>query len=326
MKSEIIALLRENDEYVSGQELSEKFGVSRTAVWKAVNQLKKEGYEIEAVQNRGYHLVSVPDLLSREELLSRMKTKVMGRNVVYLQQTGSTNQDAKRLAEEGACEGTIVVSDCQNAGRGRRGRNWVSPAGENIYFTLLLKPEFSPEKASMLTLVAALSVAQAVSFETGCTPGIKWPNDLVLEQKKICGILTEMTLEEKDIQSVVVGIGINVGQKRFPEEIENTATSLELVCGKKVMRASLIAKIMECFEKNYRIFLRDLSIVSLKKPYEEFLINLGKEVCVLDPKGEYRGIATGITDTGELLVKLKDGTEKKVYAGEVSVRGVYGYV
>lgn len=326
MKSKIIALLRENDQYISGQELCEKFGVSRTAVWKAIGQLKKEGYHIEAVQNKGYHLVSVPNLLSREEILSRMKTKVMGREVRYLGQTGSTNQDAKRFAEEGAIEGTMVVADCQKSGRGRRGRNWISPPGENIYLSLLLRPKFSPDKASMLTLVAALSVAQAIFAETELKSEIKWPNDLVLEQKKICGILTEMTLEAEYIQSVVIGIGINVGQKQFPEEIKDTATSLELILGKKVVRASLIAQIMKCFERNYEIFQKELSLVSLKTEYEELLINKGKEVCVLDPRGEYRGIAKGITDTGELLVELEDGTKKEVYAGEVSVRGVYGYV
>lgn len=326
MRTKILKLLRDTKEYVSGQELCEKFGVSRTAVWKAVGQLKKEGYGIEAVQNKGYRLVSVPDVLSREEIISCMKTKRMGRNVVYLERTGSTNQDAKRLAEEGAQDGTLVVTDCQETGKGRRGRGWVSPPGINIYFTLLLRPQFQPDKASMLTLVMALSVAQAIERRTGYTPGIKWPNDIVMDGKKVCGILTEMTLEEEYIQSVVIGVGINVGQTDFPEEIKDKATSLALKCGTGTARSSLIAGIMEQFEKNYALFEKNLDLSDLKDTYETYLVNKNREVRILDPAGEYEGRAEGINEKGELLIELPDGSVRRVYAGEVSVRGLYGYV
>ncbi len=326
MRTKILKLLRDTKEYVSGQELCEKFGVSRTAVWKAVGQLKKEGYGIEAVQNKGYRLVSVPDVLSREEIISCMKTKRMGRNVVYLERTGSTNQDAKRLAEEGAQDGTLVVTDCQETGKGRRGRGWVSPPGINIYFTLLLRPQFQPDKASMLTLVMALSVAQAIERRTGYTPGIKWPNDIVMDGKKVCGILTEMTLEEEYIQSVVIGVGINVGQTDFPEEIKDKATSLALKCGTGTARSSLIAGIMERFEKNYALFEKNLDLSYLKDTYETYLVNKNREVRILDPAGEYEGRAEGINEKGELLIELPDGSVRRVYAGEVSVRGLYGYV
>lgn len=326
MKSKILMLLKNAGDYISGQELCEKFGVSRTAVWKAVGQLKKEGYRIEAVQNKGYRLLDAPDILSRDEILSCMETVRMGRQVVYLERTGSTNQDAKRLAENGAESGTLVVTDCQETGKGRRGRSWVSPSGVNIYFTLLLRPDFAPDKASMLTLVMALSVAQAIEKQTGREAGIKWPNDIVMEGKKVCGILTEMTLEEAEIQSVVIGTGINVGQTEFPEEIRERATSLALVCGKSIPRSALIAEIMSCFEANYAIFEKSLNLSALKEAYEGFLLNLGKEVRVLDPAGEYGGRAKGINDNGELLVELADGSINCVYAGEVSVRGIYGYV
>lgn len=326
MKSELLALLRESDSYLSGQELCEKFGVSRTAIWKAMGQLKKEGYVIEAVQNKGYRLLSAPDVLSREEIASRLRTRIMGKNLVYLDCTGSTNQDAKRLAEEGAPSGTLVVTDCQKEGKGRRGRGWDSPAGINIYFTLLIKPSFSPDKASMLTLVMALSVAQALEQECNIRPGIKWPNDIVAEGKKVCGILTEMTLEAEYIQSVVIGTGINVGQTEFPEELKEKATSLALVCEKPPVRSALIARIMQCFEANYEIFEQQLSLAPLRDAYQAYLVNRDREVCVLDPAGEYRGIARGIDEGGQLLVELPDGEKKTVYAGEVSVRGIYGYV
>lgn len=326
MKSKILMLLKNAGDYVSGQELCEKFGVSRTAVWKAVGQLKKEGYRIEAVQNKGYRLLDAPDILSRDEILSCMKTTSMGRQVVYLERTGSTNQDAKRMAENGAGSGTLVVTDCQETGKGRRGRSWVSPSGVNIYFTLLLRPDFAPDKASMLTLVMALSVAQAIEKQTGRKAGIKWPNDIVMEGKKVCGILTEMTLEEAEIQSVVIGTGINVGQTEFPEEISQRATSLFLVCGKNISRSALIAETMSCFERNYAAFEKNLNLSALKETYEGYLLNLGKEVRVLDPAGEYDGRAKGINENGELLVELADGSINRVYAGEVSVRGIYGYV
>ncbi len=246
--------------------------------------------------------------------------------MVYLERTGSTNQDAKRLAEEGAQDGTLVVTDCQETGKGRRGRGWVSPPGINIYFTLLLRPQFQPDKASMLTLVMALSVAQAIERRTGYIPGIKWPNDIVMDGKKVCGILTEMTLEEEYIQSVVIGVGINVGQTDFPEEIKDKATSLALKCGTGTARSSLIAGIMERFEKNYALFEKNLDLSDLKDTYETYLVNKNREVRILDPAGEFEGRAEGINEKGELLIELPDGSVRRVYAGEVSVRGLYGYV
>lgn len=250
----------------------------------------------------------------------------MERKIIYLERTGSTNEDAKRLGAEGAKEGTIVVADCQESGKGRRGRNWVSPPGINLYFTLLLKPEFAPEQASMLTLLMALSVAQALKKEAAVRPGIKWPNDIVLGQKKVCGILTELTMEAGRIQSVVIGVGINMYQTEFTERIRSTATSLALEGAGQVERMDLLHVIMNDFEANYQVFLKNRNLSGLKDAYESFLVNRGKEVRVLDPVGEYTGIALGIDEKGELLVKLGDGRIERVYAGEVSVRGIYGYV
>lgn len=262
----------------------------------------------------------------KTEILKHMKTQKMGRIVVYKERTGSTNQDALELASQGAKDGTLVVADCQEAGKGRRGRTWVSPAGTNIYFTLLLKPSFLPDKAPTLTLVMALSVAQALKKETGMEAGIKWPNDLVLNGKKICGILTEMTLEKEAIAAVVIGVGINVRQMDFEEDLADKATSLEAECHVNVNRASLIARIMECFEENYERYRQEQNLSGIKEAYEAHLVNRDKSVRVLDPAGEYDGIAKGINENGELLVELSDGTSRKVYAGEVSVRGIYGYV
>lgn len=258
----------------------------------------------------------------------------MKRNIIRYEHTGSTNEDARRLALEGAQEGTVVVADSQSAGKGRRGRNWDSPAGCNLYFTLLLKPDFAPDKASMLTLVMALSVIQALEGQTGSEMdfAVKWPNDIVVNGRKLCGILTEMTLNKNVIESLVIGVGVNVNQKEFPKELADTATSLLLE--KNHIHAMfnipdttvLLNDILKAFDHNYGLFLEHMDLSSLKEPYEAHLANRNKEVRVLEPSGAYEGIALGINEQGELIVRTPDGNIRRIYAGEVSVRGIYGYV
>ena len=328
-KSDILTLLRNSRDYVSGQQLCDQFGVSRTAVWKAINQLKEEGYRIEAVSHKGYRLLESPDVLSRSEVLSRLKTKWAGQQLFYLEETGSTNIDAKRYAEEGEPHGTTVIAEKQNAGRGRRGKYWESPPGSAIYMTIMLKPDFAPDKASMITLVMALSVAEAITEATGLQAGIKWPNDVVVNKKKVCGILTELNVETDYIRHVVIGVGINVNNgapEEFPEEIRETATSLRIEAGTPFSRAELLERVLERFEKNYDTFVTTLDLRLLIEAYGRYLLNLNMEVNVLDPKGSYTGVARGISTTGELLVEKEDGEMKTVYAGEVSVRGLYGYI
>lgn len=326
MKAEILALLRESDKFVSGQELCNRFGVSRTAVWKVINQLKKEGYRIEAVQNKGYHMVSSPDLLSKYELESRLATQWLGKEIAYKEVTTSTNADVRKMAEDGAENGLLVVADGQTLGKGRRGRMWESPKGTNLYFSMLLKPDFSPDKASMVTLVAAYSVAKVIRENTGLDAKIKWPNDIVVNKKKVCGILTEMSMERDYIHHIVVGIGINVNEEEFPTEIADMATSLKKEYGSVISRANLLSDILLQFEKDYLTFWAAENLAPLADEYNKLLVNKGALVKVLDPKGEFSGIAGGITDEGMLIVFKENGQIEKVYAGEVSVRGMYGYV
>ncbi len=326
MKTKILKMLNESEDFLSGQQLCETFGVSRTAVWKVIDQLKKEGYEIEAVRNKGYRLVGRPDLLSKSEIESRLKTDTMGRPVVYYEETDSTNTRAKEAGEEGMAEGTLFVADRQSAGKGRRGRQWSSPSGENIYMTLLLRPQINPSKASEMTLLMALAVADGIKKCTGENVGIKWPNDVIIGGKKVCGILTEMSTEIEYINYVVIGVGINVNQETFPEEIENVATSLKLAVGDMVDRAALTAEVMESFERIYRKFLESEDLAGVREEYESMLLNKNQKVRVLEPGHEYEAVALGITETGELIVQTPDGEVQHVYAGEVSVRGVYGYV
>lgn len=325
MKAEILAALREAEGYVSGQELCERFGVSRTAVWKAINQLKKEGYEIEAVQNRGYHIVSAPDVLSENELRSIRRTRWVGERICYYDVTDSTNLRANRLAEEGAPHGTLVVADAQDAGRGRRGRAWDSVGGTSIYMTLLLKPDIDSANASMLTLVAAMAVAEGIHRVTGLDAKIKWPNDIVINGKKVCGILTEMSAQMDYVNHIVIGIGINVHNDAFPEEIARTATSLLMESGKHYNRGELIEAVWETFEEYYEVYLVTQDLSGLRNSYDALLVNRGQRVRVLDPKEPFEGVAQGITDRGELVVDTWE-SRRLVSSGEVSVRGIYGYV
>lgn len=326
MKSEILSALRDTEGYISGQELCERFGVSRTAVWKGINQLKNEGYQIEAVQNKGYRLCGYPDSISKIELESRMHTKWAGRNLFCLDTVDSTNDYIKKLAEDGAPHGTLAVADYQSGGKGRRGRSWVTPHGTAIAMSILVRPTLAPEKASMMTLVAGMAVARSVKEVTGLDVKIKWPNDVVIDGKKISGTLTEMSMELGAIHYIVIGTGINANVTEFPDEIKDTATSLILEKGEKVDRAAIICAHMEAFEDFYDRFMEYGDMTLLREDYQELLVNQDKVVRVLEPGHEYTGIARGIDEMGQLLVEKDDGSIVKVYAGEVSVRGVYNYV
>jgi len=232
---------------------------------------------------------------------------------------------AKRLAEDGSVHGTLVVADEQTGGRGRRGRAWDSKKGVSIYMSLVLKPEIDPNNASMLTLITAMAVAGGIEKTTGLECKIKWPNDIVVHGKKVCGILTEMSTQMDYINYIVIGIGINVQNESFPEEIGEVATSLWIESGKKQKRAAIIEAVWEEFEKYYDIYLKTEDMQGLVGEYDQKLANMNKQVRVLDPKDPYEGTARGITPKGELIVDTWEA-RKLVSSGEVSVRGLYGYV
>lgn len=326
MKEEILRLLRSAAGYISGQELCNRFGVSRTAVWKAINQLKEAGYEIEAQQNKGYRLMAAPDLMTEAEIKSLLHTDWVAKEVLYFDTIDSTNTKAQELAEKGYPSGTLVVADKQESGKGRRGRSWVSPPCTGIFMTLMIKPDINPNNASMLTLVAALAVAKAITSVTGEEAMIKWPNDIVVNGKKVCGILTEMNAQFDYINHIVVGIGINVHNESFPEEISQMASSLMIEAGgKRFHRAQIIAETMSYFEQYYDTFLQTQDLSALVREYDKLLVNRNKSVRVLDPKEPFDGKAMGITPKGELIVDTWE-SRKLVSSGEVSVRGIYGYV
>lgn len=325
MKEKILELLKQADGYVSGQMICEQLNVSRTAVWKNINALKREGYQIDSVNNKGYRLISEPDLLNEMRIREYLQTKWLGKKIIYLPVTDSTNTQAKKMGEEGAEHGTLVVTQCQTAGRGRRGRSWESPEG-NVYFTFLLRPEVEISRASMITLVAALAVAKAVDDVTGLDSKIKWPNDVVANGKKLCGILTESSSDLEYINYAVVGIGINVNQTAFPEEIAETASSLLLETGHTVDRGQLLGVFLNRFEQYYETFIQTEDMSGLRDVYNEKLVNCGREVKIIEKDRERVLKALGIDNDGGLVVENSEGERESIISGEVSVRGIYGYV
>lgn len=326
LKTEILRMLKETEGYVSGQDICEKLQVSRTAVWKAIRQLGEEGYEIEAVRNRGYHLKMAGDILSYEEIASSLETRWAGKNLLYFDEVDSTNNVIKREAENGAPHGTLAVADYQSGGKGRRGRVWKSPHGVGIWMSILLRPELTPSSAPMMTLPAAMAVAEGIRAACGLDTKIKWPNDVVVNGKKVCGILTEMSAELDAINYIVPGIGINVNTETFPEDIRATATSLYLETGRRIRRGPVIGAVMKAFEEVYGRFMETGDMSQLKEDYNARLANRDNKVQVLRQEGSYTGTALGINDRGELMVRREDGTMENVLSGEVSVRGIYGYV
>ena len=325
MKAAILKILREIGDYVSGQEICEKLGVSRTAVWKVIRQLQEEGYQVDAARSRGYRIIDGPDVMTAEEVESLLDTEWAGKPVLYYPETDSTNIRIRHLGDEGAPHGTLAVADRQTAGRGRRGRTWESPGGSCIYMSILLRPDLAPEKAPMLTLVMACGVAEGIMDCADVKVQIKWPNDIIVSGKKLAGILTEMSTQVDYINHVTVGVGINVNVQNFPEEIQ-TATSLLSETGTQTKRAPVIAAVMKHFEENYKIFMQTEDMSGLMKKYSSLLVNQDREVLILEKDAEYKAYAEGINQKGELVVRREDGTVENICAGEVSVRGVYGYV
>ena len=275
---------------------------------------EKESYE-EIVTGGIYNETTIAD---------QIHTKWAGKTVHFARETDSTNLWIKRLAKEGAPEGTLALAEFQSAGRGRLGRSWEVPEGTSVMMSILLRPKFEPQYAPTLTLVMGMAVAKAVK-KLGFVVSIKWPNDVVVSHKKICGILTEMGVRDGKIDYAVIGVGINVNIREFPEEMADKATSLYLESGREFDRSQIPGLVMEAFEEYYEKFAATCDLSGLKEEYESILANYDQPVRVL-AKEPYEGVARGITDGGELLVEKTDGTIVAVSAGEVSVRGLYSYV
>lgn len=328
MKEEIISLLKENqNNFISGEKISEKFGITRAAIWKHIKSIKEDGYEIESVSRKGYKLISSPDLLTFEEVNPYLNTNYIGKDIKYYNTIDSTNTKAKELGTFGAKEGTVVISEEQIGGRGRLGRTWVSPKFKGIWMSIILKPNIEPMEASKVTQIAAASVCMSIN-KLGLNSAIKWPNDIILNNKKICGILTEMSGELNKVNYIIVGIGINVNMESedFPGDIKNIATSIKIESGKKVKRKELVASIFNNFETLYDEFIKSGTIEKSINICRENSALIGKQVKIIKRSEEVFAKAIGLTEDGELMVEYNDGKVDKIVSGEVSVRGMYGYV
>ena len=275
-------------------------------------------------EKESYEEIGTGSIYNETTIADQIHTKWAGKTVHFARETDSTNLWIKRLAKEGASEGTLALAEFQSAGRGRLGRSWEVPEGTSVMMSILLRPKFEPQYAPTLTLVMGMAVAKAVK-NLGFDVSIKWPNDVVVSHKKICGILTEMGVRDGKIDYAVIGVGINVNIKKFPEEMADKATSLYLESGKEFDRSQIPGLVMEAFEEYYEKFAATCDLSGLKEEYESILANYNQPVRVL-AKEPYEGVARGITDGGELLVEKTDGTIVAVSAGEVSVRGLYSYV
>lgn len=319
------ALQAAEEAYLSGQELSRDLGISRAAVWKAVEVLRRQGYDVEARTGRGYRLVGAPDLLT-QETVERYLIRPRD-NFRVLSETDSTNSACRRLALEGAPDGTVVLADCQTAGRGRRGRSFQSPAGKGLFFSILWRPDCAPEQLLPLTALSAVAVCRAIRQVCGAQAQIKWPNDLVLSGRKLAGILTEMALEGESghVSHVVVGIGVNVHQRLtdFDGEVAQIATSLDLALGGSVCRAQLAAALLEEMD----ILRREVLFAPEKwlAEYRAACLNIGKTVQLIWGEEREPAQALAVDDRYGLVVRHRDGRVETLRSGEVSVRGLYGY-
>ncbi|WP_312941352.1 biotin--[acetyl-CoA-carboxylase] ligase [Oscillibacter sp.] len=332
-RQKILELLRSRPEdYFSGEEAAERLGMSRAAVWKAVDALRKEGYTVEARTGLGYRLLFAPDALTEKEIRGFLgETKLVGRELMCLDSVDSTNTFLKKQALSGAAEGTVVTADCQTGGRGRMDRPFQNPGGKLVALSVLLRPQGVPmTRLGCVTAQTAVALCGAVEEVCGIRPGIKWTNDLVIGRKKLCGILTEMALEGEsgNLQYLVIGMGINVHQTEadFGPELREIAVSLDMALGKAVSRPALAAAEIRALDRLYGDILRGDTDWYLDT-YRRDCVTLGKPVQLISSDGARETArALDIDDEFGLVVELEDGTRKTVRTGEVSVRGMYGYV
>jgi len=329
VKDTVLEELRENSaEYLSGEELSKKLGVSRTSIWKHIKKLKEEGYIIESSTKVGYKLIGAPDILYPKEIERLIDTEIIGRKIIFFESIDSTNNYAKMIAADSFIEGMLIVAEEQTLGKGRMGRGWISPKGKGIWVSIMLKPDMKPEQAMQITIIASYAVAKAIKEVSNLEALIKWPNDIVVNGKKVCGILTEMGAEMDAINYLIVGIGINtnIDKTSFTQRGLNTATSLKIEAGENIDRKLLLSEIIMNFEKLYLDLAKNLDITNIINNYKKLSVTLGKDVRIIYNNEEQLGFAKDINNSGQLVVILENGEEIEIVSGEVSVRGIYGYV
>lgn len=321
-KEQLLAFLREEKgQWVSGESLSRKMAVSRTAVWKHILRLKEEGYVIESSRRKGYRFRQASDLLLAHEIRAGLQTLVFGKkDIVYFRETDSTNLRAKELADSGAPEGTVVVAEGQTEGRGRRGRTWFSPAGEGIYVSIILRPVLSPNEAPRLTLLAAVAAAESLLHLAPLGIRIKWPNDIMVGGKKLAGILTQISTEMDAVDYIVVGIGINVNTppKGFPDDLRDRATSILAETKKPFPRIALLRLYLETLEDRYEAF-RQSGFLPILERWKELSDIIGRSIRVEMLNRRWTGVALDVDQEGALILRGPDGITQRIVSGDVTL-------
>lgn len=321
MREKIMKILKSSSGYVSGEAISNQLGVSRAAIWKHIKALREDGYEIESVTNKGYRLINSPDRLTAAELSDGLCTSFVGQHAVFFEETDSTNIRAKHSSEQP--DGTVFITERQTGGKGRLGRAWFGPPGVGVWMSLLLKPSLPPEDVPQVTLIAGLAVCRAVRTVSRLPAMIKWPNDVIVNGKKICGILTELSAEMEQVNFIVCGIGINVNTEAFDGELSKKATSLLMESGTSQNRKAIAQAVLTEFESLYQLFLKE-GFSSLLSEYKSFCATLNKDVTISRAGKEESARAVDIDSFGCLIID-QNGVRTSIQSGEVSVRGIYGY-
>ncbi|GFP74916.1 biotin--[acetyl-CoA-carboxylase] ligase [Clostridium fungisolvens] len=326
MKEKILEILKESKDFVSGETICKEFGITRSAVWKSIKSLKEDGYNIESYTKKGYKLIFSPDHLNKSELKPYLNNSNFVKDILYFDSIDSTNTYSKKIATE-AKDGTVVIAEEQTLGKGRFDRTWISPKYKGIWFSVILKPAIDPILVTRITQVAAAAVHLAM-LKHGFNTMIKWPNDIILNNKKIGGILIEMSCELSQINYIVIGMGINVNLESsdFPEEVIDKATSLRIEGSKVVDRKILLADILNNFEILYKEFLLNGSVQTALDICKSNSSVLGKDIKIIHRGNETFAKAIDLNEDGNLMVSYEDGSVRPLYSGEVSIRGLNGYV
>jgi BirA family transcriptional regulator, biotin operon repressor / biotin---[acetyl-CoA-carboxylase] ligase len=316
-EKQILKTLHQNKgEYVSADQLASEVGISDTQIANEIQKLKEDGYEIDSSPAKGFSLIKIPNRLLPYELQRDLPTEYIGKEIHYYSEVDSTNEVAKRLAHDGAPEGTIIIAESQRSGRGRRGKKWLSPSG-GVWMTIILRPDIPPSKAPQLTLVTGVAVAETLDKECRLDVGIKWPNDILIGEKKVCGILTEASTNPKGLEYVVVGVGIdlNVDVNTFPPELREGATSLKQELEKEIYSVKLVQRFLQNFENLYDDF-KTGKFPEILKEWRKLSKTIGSYVEVQKKGRVVRGEAVGITKEGVLILEMDDGSLRKVISGE----------
>jgi BirA family transcriptional regulator, biotin operon repressor / biotin---[acetyl-CoA-carboxylase] ligase len=321
MKTKILSILKKNkDSYVSGQDISQQIGMTRAAVWKYIKQLQSEGYLIESVSKNGYRLKSCPDILTYDEVGEVLKTHLIGHKIIHYDSIDSTNNKAREFAELGETEGTVVISEAQTKGKGKTGREWYSEAYKGICMSIILKPNIDLLSVPLITQIACAAVGKAVENLTNGMQ-IKWPNDVLLNGKKICGILTESSGEVDKVDYIILGIGVNVNQEEndFPKSLEQRATSLKIKTKRQISRKDLLSDILYEFEKQYILFKEHESINNVVEFCRKYSSVIGKQILLERNDQKILAKVIDINNRGQLLIQFSNGSSENISIGDISI-------